>query len=438
MSYIYDEWEIDRIISTYNTAASSNLQKKSEPNRAAVKKAFEAADSYIQLSNFIRRRVRNHEGAYDHVVGVCNDFCALKSVGCIAEDGSVTQPSTEPVVVTQTQTELKPLTDEEAKAFAGLSVVGDLARSLLSSVNITQVQDLVVKDATEKLGAFIRETYGILPHKTEVDVAGKKTLVKGVVHEKFDTVIKAIFKGTPVYMVGPAGTGKNVIAKQVAEALGLPFYFTGAVSQSYKLFGFTDAMGHYQESQFYKAYTGGGVFFFDEFDCSIPEVVKEFNAAIDSRYCDFPAPIGRVDAHPDFRVIAAANTFGLGADYEYVGAYQQDASTLNRFMQVRVDYDPRIEEACAEGDTELLGFCRAFRKACQKAGIRQVVSYRNISQMAELGTGKYPIDAVELIDGCLTRALGASDLQILRNELNGYGKWTAAFGKLADEMRARG
>ena len=41
----------------------------------------------------------------------------------------------------------------------------------------------------------------------------------------------------PVFLTGPAGVGKNVICKQVAEALGLDFYFSNAISQEYKVTG---------------------------------------------------------------------------------------------------------------------------------------------------------------------------------------------------------
>lgn len=69
--------------------------------------------------------------------------------------------------------------------------------------------------------------------------------------------------------------------------MGLDFYFTNAVSQEYKLTGFIDANGKYQETQFYKAFTQGGLFFLDEMDASIPEVLVILNAAIANRYFDF-------------------------------------------------------------------------------------------------------------------------------------------------------
>ncbi|MCH7728630.1 MAG: hypothetical protein IH991_19420, partial [Planctomycetes bacterium] len=52
-----------------------------------------------------------------------------------------------------------------------------------------------------------------------------------------------------------------------------------------------------------------------------------------------------VDRHADFVCAAAANTFGTGADRQYVGRNQLDAATLDRFAACRLafDYDVDLE-----------------------------------------------------------------------------------------------
>ncbi len=92
----------------------------------------------------------------------------------------------------------------------------------------------------------------------------------------------------PIFPIWPSRLRKNVICKQVAESLGLEFYFTNAVTQEYKLTGFIDANGRYHETQFYKAFVNGGVFMLDEIDASSPEVLVILNAAIANKYFDFP------------------------------------------------------------------------------------------------------------------------------------------------------
>jgi MoxR-like ATPase len=58
---------------------------------------------------------------------------------------------------------------------------------------------------------------------------------------------------------------------------------------------------------------------------------------------DFPD--GIIQRHPDFVAIAAANTFGRGADRQYVGRYQLDAATLDRFVMLSWEYDSALESA---------------------------------------------------------------------------------------------
>ena len=151
-------------------------------------------------------------------------------------------------------------------------------------VNVEEILAKVYPQIDEK----IHETYGFLPEVHEVRTPTATHKICGTTHEKFDEVLNIVNLDIPVYLTGKAGTGKNVICQQVAEALGLDFYFTNAVTQEYKLTGFIDANGNYQETQFYKAFTKGGLFFLDEMDASIPETLIILNAAIANRYFDFP------------------------------------------------------------------------------------------------------------------------------------------------------
>ena len=246
------------------------------------------------------------------------------------------------------------------------------------------------------------------PNEQEVvDYADDNTVIK---HIKFNTIKAMVEANEPVFLTGPAGSGKNVICKQIAEELGLKFYFTNAVTQEYKITGFTDAMGVFHESEFYQAFKNGGIFFLDEMDASIPEALVILNAAIANRYFDFPAPIGFVQAHPDFRVIAAGNTFGLGADYEYVGRNQLDAASLDRFGVVKIDYDRRIEMKVTHGNIELVDFAKDFRAAASKAGVRTIVSYRALSRITAL-ENKLSIKEALIIS--LVKNLQKDDLQMI-------------------------
>jgi len=164
-----------------------------------------------------------------------------------------------------------------------------------------------------------------------------------VMHYREPLLMAAVNAGVNVMLVGPAGSGKTTAAQNVANALGIPFYFTGAIDSPYKLTGFIDAQGRVVRTAFREAFEHGGLFLFDEYDGSLPGAVLPFNAATANRVCDFPD--GIVRAHPDFRAVAACNTFGRGSDRQYVGRLQQDAATLDRFATLTWDYDPALESA---------------------------------------------------------------------------------------------
>lgn len=276
---------------------------------------------------------------------------------------------------------------------------------------------------------FISEEYGPINRTINLNINGAHKEMKGHLHEKFDTVLKFVANNEPVFLSGPAGSGKNYICKQVAEALGLKFYFSNAVTQEYKLTGFTDAMGKYQQTQFYQAFTKGGLFMLDEIDASIPEVLVILNAAIANRYFDFPAPIGYRTAHPDFRVVAAGNTTGHGADYEYIGRNHLDGASLDRFALVHIDYSRSIEDGLAN-DIELSNFCREFRRAGKRAGISTIVSYRAIERLAKM----IPMMSLEeALKYCLVKDLEKDDLHQVLLELNS-SKYKAALQNLYDKM----
>lgn len=398
--------------------------KYADKNVEAAANAIDAANGDLaEVRKFMRipeNICKDVNGACSFI-NTCQAFVDSKSV----KDAQVVE--VQPVPAVQNPA---PAVDNLT---ASMNFMGQVVMELLAKTKLEEVEATVGSRLEDHVKKFIADNYGTIQRKVEFQLPERKVELQGVVHEKFETVLKFVQADEPVFLTGPAGSGKNYLCKQVADTLGLPFYFSNAVTQEYKITGFTDAMGVFHESQFYKAFKNGGVFMLDEMDASIPEVLIILNAAIANRYFDFPAPIGYVEAHKDFRVIAAGNTFGNGADYDYVGRNQLDAASLDRFAQVRIDYDQRIEYSCANGDEDLLKFCRAFRKATQKAGIRTVVSCRAISRMAKLSQC---MDAADLLDSCLIKSLETDDLNAIRNDLSGCGKYSAGFEKVLSNRKA--
>lgn len=295
------------------------------------------------------------------------------------------------------------------------------ALAMLAQIKEEQVFNKVCAD----LDAFIFEKYGKLPQK-EIVVKlpdGSAKSAGGIQHEKFETILKYLTADVPVFMSGAAGTGKSSIAKNAAKALGLDFYFSGAVNDIYKFTGFIDANGHYSKTQFYDFCVNGGVFFLDEMDASIPEVLVALNAAISNRYFDFPC--GKVELNENCRFICAGNTYGTGADAEYTGRYQLYAATLDRFAVVDIDYSKDIFNAVTNGNKDLIAFIYDLRKACKAVGVNMILSYRcaqNVTAMESVG-----LDTASCIKQCIAKGLSKDTARMISERLTVNNKYADAW-----------
>ncbi len=318
---------------------------------------------------------------------------------------------------------------KQPKAGVELQLLGEAVQLVIEGV----VNNAVTSEVKDKIFNAVQEDilrkYGPLPEIVEIRAPGKEPRpVTGTFHEAFPTVVKLVNMDLPVYLSGEAGTGKNVICKQVAEALNIPFYFTNAVTQEHKLTGFIDAGGHYHETQFYKAFKDGGLFFLDELDASIPEVLIILNAAIANRYFDFPT--GKVTAHKDFRLIAAGNTFGTGADNVYSGRYNLDGASMDRFNVIPIKYSNKIERAITDNDKDLLDFCHAFRGLTKTSNINCIFSYRALDAITKLKE-VLPIKVALKIS--LIKGMDKDDLILLQKGIKGIpesNKYLRAFKEL--------
>lgn len=214
-----------------------------------------------------------------------------------------------------------------------------------------------------------------------------KTRDMGVQHEKFPLLLKMVAaRGTDgyrlnIWLPGPAGSGKTRAAMEVAKALAMPFRFCGALDSAYALLGFTDATGGTVRTQFREAYEHGGVFLFDEVDASDPSAVLALNAALANGHCAFPDKV--VERHKDCCIIAAANTWGHGGTFEYVGRLKQDAAFLSRFVVLPWPYDEKLERAISP-DEAWAEFVQRVRANVAHHKIAVVISPRATTNGAAL------------------------------------------------------
>lgn len=192
------------------------------------------------------------------------------------------------------------------------------------------------------------------PSKTIVVNAesGNKAVIDGLKHFQFDELLAILdslsAKERNVYLYGAASGGKTTVAEQIAKAYGLKAYGMqlGQMSTPSMLLGFADASGKLVETDFYRAYSTGGVLLADEYDGWAANLQNVTNTGLDNGYMDFPV-VGRVYRHKDFIMLAAGNTAGLGANATYVGRNRMDAAGRERFAFLEWHYDTKLEKAIA-------------------------------------------------------------------------------------------
>lgn len=279
--------------------------------------------------------------------------------------------------------------NEAPPAKAGLTKadVDRLAEELLREIDtrrIKAIEKLKIEFAVELNN--MEEKLSTAPDvNVTIKRDGKKAVTynTGKQHKSFALLLQVLGAGQSAFMVGPAGSGKTYAAHQAADALKLKFYAQSVCSQTgaHVLQGYHDANGRYVRSMFRDAYEKGGIFLLDEIDAGNPNVISVLNAALANGQAAFPDKM--VNRHKDFIAVAAGNTYGRGADRQYVGRNQMDAASLDRFVIIDWDYDEALERDMTDNKT----WCRYVQKiraAIAHAGKRHVVSPRATMQGSAL------------------------------------------------------
>ena len=301
------------------------------------------------------------------------------------------------------------------------SSLDDQLKAQLGDVIQERIDSLCTRERIdEELDRSYRERFDIFMEKTatpqinviKLNETPIATTDAAFYHDKYEQVLTQVKLDEPVMLIGPAGSGKNFAISQVAQALDMHMYYTNNASNEFKLTGFIDAGGTYHETEFYRAFRDGGIFFLDEIDNSDPSALIVINSALANGYMAFPNMT--IDRHPDFRCVAAANTWGAGANLQYVGRNALDAATLDRFDMVFFDYDRRLEQALYP-DEELLEFMWSIRRAVETSHIPHIVSTRAIGKCYK--KRKYGMDIETILRTNVIRGLTQDDLNIVIGNL---------------------
>lgn len=365
----------------------------------------------------VEQHIEVHEDEMPEAVA---DFIEEQAVDEIIDEQpapAIEQPQAQPVGV--------PNTDALTSAFTALT-------PLFAGVQ-KNVTDAVMMTLQPIIDSLKKQAATQVQHIQITNSDGQTHQLDEVVCEDFEEILTYVSKGAPVYLYGAAGCGKSHTARQLADALGLPFYESMQVMFAHDVKGYGDAGGNYQATPFFKAFTEGGVFFLDEVDASAPEALVVLNTAIANRRFDFPI-VGNVTAHPNFRVVAAGNTAMTGADLEYVARSVQDAATENRFSFFEMHYDRRVElPVCAGGDEVLMDFITDLRQAIRAANIIKCVSYRQTKLLADPDLLKF--GRVKALRRNVFKGMEADEIRIIYGYLTDTQNiWAQAMSQLFDSI----
>ncbi|MBO4398567.1 MAG: AAA family ATPase [Lachnospiraceae bacterium] len=189
---------------------------------------------------------------------------------------------------------------------------------------------------------------------------------KGVhFHKMFDDVITAVIENANPYMIGPSGCGKTFMVQQIAAILELESIDIGYINEEYDILGFQTANGGYSRPNFYRCYKYGKIAFCDELDNGNSRATVKLNSFLsNNKNAHYNFPNGeRVARHPNFRIIAAGNTTGSGADINYNTREKIEESVQQRFTPIFVGYDNEVEKSILGNYHDWYEFVVAFRHA---------------------------------------------------------------------------
>jgi ribosomal protein S7 len=272
---------------------------------------------------------------------------------------------------------------DDFQALAGQEI--DKMRSAAEAVvdAIRAMEAKLPEEVTELVAAAIEK---LAPRPVVVtDPAGNPlgTPVEST-RPEFVRILRRVRMGVNVLLVGPAGAGKTHLAKQLADALGLEFAFSSCsagMTESKFLGRFVPIGANgsfvFVHAAFLKLFEHGGLYLLDEVDAADPNVLMVLNAALANGYVETNDPARpMILKHKDFRCLAAANTWGHGADRMYVGRNQLDAATLDRFCagKFALDYDEVFEQRA--GHPVVVAWVHALRRQIRELKLRRVASTR--------------------------------------------------------------
>jgi len=198
--------------------------------------------------------------------------------------------------------------------------------------------------------------------------------VSGRLPKFFPQLLRLAQCNVPAFLVGPAGCGKTTAAEKLAEVLDVSFTRVSlsagvdeGILQGWLLPVGDSGKFSYVPAPMVNAYENGGVVLLDELDSADANMLIILSAVLDNSSWHIPLRYEQpaVVKHPKAYFMAAANTFGHGANMQFVGANQLDERTLSRLRQGQIlcDYDAELEQETF--DAGIVQYGHMLRERCR-------------------------------------------------------------------------
>ena len=222
------------------------------------------------------------------------------------------------------------------------------------------------KEIPQDINHFFDPRISFTSRFNELKEKMKKKEEEGeIYHKKFPDLLKMIMEDCNPYLWGNSGLGKTYMIKQAFELLEQEYRPINKILEDYDIIGVTLPNGEYSNPLWYQCYKYGYGAFLDELDSSNSEATIVINSFTSNKEGSFyPFPSGEVVyRHPNFRIVAAGNTAGTGADIYFNDRKQLDESVQQRLMPLELTPDSRIEEKILKNYPDWFEFTQNFRKA---------------------------------------------------------------------------
>ena len=279
-----------------------------------------------------------------------------------------------------------------------------------------QVEELKNRPATS--GTVINITIGDKKHTHQTE---------RVLHPEFEWVMFLLANRRHVYLHGPAGSGKTEMAIECAKSLGLDFEYQNQVILRPDVQGFVDANGTYHDTPITRAASKGKLLICDEVDGWSPNALLCLNGLLSQGFIDIPN-YGRINAHPDFYVVACGNTNGLGATALFNSRNKLCESDRDRFKFVEINYDAAVEKSIVSEHTDILDFIYDLRTICKETKITLTLGYRCIKDLADFYD--YP-HTEKVVESCIFKGLKRDSVREILSRMTVQNKYYQAVKKLA-------